>query len=656
MMILPVLPLIAFLLLWLFFMASLPLAEGVDWRKAFVLASLFWSAYLAIGTELLSLVRGLTTLGIVLVWVGALVILGLMQWKYRFASPGWKNLRTVFSSLHFSLFEIFSLTVIVIALLVLLITGLLSPPNIHDVLAYHMSRVMHWAQSGTLSFFATPNLWQLWMPPFTEFSQLHWYLLAGSDLLTSLPQWYSLILILVVVSAIAKLLGASKNGQYLAALFMLTVPIVVLQASGAKNDIVLSAMFAILFYYVVQASKKSLSKLDWVACGLSVSLGVLTKANFVFLALPLLLWLLVVTVKNAGLKKAVLFAAIGLLCVVLLNGGHWLRCTLTFGNPISTGDPNTLVNGRFGVDVLISNLSRNAAVQMNGKYGFVNEAVQKGLERIHAGLGLPLFDPLITLGPSEFYYVSNREEVAGNPFHFVATGAALVIALLGLIRKENRSRTYLVVLSALSGLGVALIFSFVFRWQSWSTRFFIPYYVMFAPVIGVVFGKILPAFSVWPMAFALILVLINPLLNNYSRAFSWSEQNRNSIWRLSRKGLLFANNQNIEGAVLELAQRMEQSDCREFGIIMRENAPEYVLWGVLSPGSWDYRLEHVAVDNVSASHLDPGFDPCGIVLFEVTETDFATEPTYLLAEQWKIGDVYPFSLYLKPEFLDVGLE
>jgi len=27
-----------------------------------------------------------------------------------------------------------------------------------------------------------------------------------------------------------------------------------------------------------------------------------------------------------------------------------------------------------------------------------------------------------------------------------------------------------------------------------------------------------------------------------------------------------------------------------------------------------------------------------------------------LAEQWKIGDVYPFSLYLKPEFLDVGLE
>jgi hypothetical protein len=252
--------------------------------------------------------------------------------------------------------------------------------------------------------------------------------------------------------------------------------------------------------------------------------------------------------------------------------------------------------------------------------------------------------------------VPNREEVAGNPFHFGMTALSLIIVGLGLFRKEDRSRTFLALLCALSGLGVALIFSFVFRWQSWSTRFFIPYYVIFAPVIGMVFGKLLPSLSAWLMAVALIVVLVNPLLNNYSRAFSWSDQNRNSIWRLSRKGLLFANNPNIEGAVLELTERMAESGCRDYGIVMRENAPEYILWGTLTPNPEAYHFEHIGVQNPTAKHLDQAFDPCGVVLFEMSEVDDEVESAYRLAERWMIGDVYPFSLYLKPEFFDVGLE
>jgi hypothetical protein len=160
----------------------------------------------------------------------------------------------------------------------------------------------------------------------------------------------------------------------------------------------------------------------------------------------------------------------------------------------------------------------------------------------------------------------------------------------------------------------------------------------------------------WLMGFLLVVTLVNPLFNNYSRAFSWSEENRNSIWHLSRKGLLFANNANIEGAVLELTHLMEESSCRTFGVIMRSNAPEYLLWASLRPHADDYFLEHIQIDNVTAKHATPDFDPCGIVLFESTEIDRVDEARFDLVQRWQLGSDYPFSLFLSPAYAVDGLE
>lgn len=653
MIILALLPVLVFILLWILLLArhTHETDRGFHIQESFLIASLMWSAYLALGTELLSLMRGLTTVGVALLWAVALLVLAGIHWKGHTLIQGWMQLKGSFTLHQLGWFDALALSVILIALLILLITGFMSPPNIHDVLAYHMSRVMHWVQNRSLSFYPTSISWQLWMPPFSEFSQLHWQLLTGGDIFASFHQWYYLVFIMIAVSATAKQFGSPRRGQILSAMFILTVPIVVLQASGAKNDIVLSFFVAALLYYIVKATFFRLSYLDWVASGISVGLGVLTKGTFSFFALPLMIWLLVILLRKLSWKTIFAYAATGLIIIIVLNSWHWARNTRTFGSPLTSEERSSLMNNRFGAKVTLSNLSRHAVVQMNGKYGFINEAAISAVETIHSRLEMDLFDPDITYGPREFYYVPTREEVAGNPFHFASTLVLPLIGLIGLmINPESRSKTLLILVLSATAISGAVLFSAAFRWQTWSTRFFIPYYVLFSPVLGYLIGKLMPPVAAWFLAFVLVLVLVNPLMNNYSRAFSWSEENRNSIWRASRKSLLFANNTNIEGAVLELTHLMEQSGCRTYGLKLRSNAPEYLLWASLTPHPGEYYLEHIFVENITEIHASPDFDPCGIVLFEVTEIDQIDDTKFNVVQRWSLGGDYPFSLFLTPDY------
>lgn len=654
-----ILPVTAFFLLWVLFIAQEPSEETgeINWQGVLIRTGLFWSAYLMLGTELLSLMRGLTAIGIIVLWLFALIILGLIHWRFKSFLVGWQKTKALLVNLQLNWFDLAALSLIVITLVILLINGFMSPPNIHDELTYHMSRIMQWAQNRSLAFFPTSITWQLWMPPFSEVSQLHWHLLAGGDVLSALNQWCSLVLTMVAVAAIAKVLGAKSWGQWLSALFVLTLPIVVLQASGAKNDIVLAFFFASLAYYVVKLANQPGELLDWVSTGIAFGLGILTKGNFPFFALPLLVWLLIIMLTKAGWQKTLSFAATGFLVVVMLNAGHWIRNTLTFGGPFNTGDASFTLNARFGLDVVISNLLRNITVQLN-RVGFVTEAILKILTKVHAWMGMPLHDPAITQGPRAFFINPTREEVVGNPLHFVVTVLVFVIIFAHFVKSKNRAAFRLPFMLAVTSIAGMVIFSGVFRWQVWGTRYFIPYYILFTPVLGMVVGKGILKSTSWVLGSLLIIMMLNPLLNNYSRSFSWSDLNRNSIWHRSRRGLRFANHEIYEDAIIKLSHLTDVSGCRTYGMVIGPNSPEYLIWGTLTPEAGEYYLEHIAVDNPSAVHQSENFDPCGIIVFEGRHPDIAFEGAYILAESWEIPpyEGYPLTLYLLPDMLPLGQE
>ncbi|MBG0787464.1 MAG: glycosyltransferase family 39 protein [Anaerolineaceae bacterium] len=303
------LPLIGFFLLWMLLLSLNDDDKETKflWQDTLIKASLYWFVYFAVGTELLSLIKGLTTLGVALLWTPAVVVLLVITLKRKSVSKGWAKVIKLIR-LPKNFFGIAALIVIVGIVVILLITGIMSPPNIHDVLTYHMTRVMHWIQNQSVAYFPTSITFQLWHPPFAEYNLLHWTLLSGNTYLSSFHQWYGLILTLIVLGATTGRLGAKSRGQWIAALFYVTLPIVVLQASGTKNDVFLGYLLATLCYFVVKASKTGLDRSDWFGASISVGLGLLTKGSYAFYALPLLAWLLVVVIKKAGVKQAVQFA------------------------------------------------------------------------------------------------------------------------------------------------------------------------------------------------------------------------------------------------------------------------------------------------------------------------------------------------------------
>ena len=76
---------------------------------------------------------------------------------------------------------------------ILAVTGaiaLLAPPNTWDSMTYHMPRVAHWSQAGSVAHYPTHILRQLWLGPWARSSRsLHLYLLTGGDRLANLVQW-----------------------------------------------------------------------------------------------------------------------------------------------------------------------------------------------------------------------------------------------------------------------------------------------------------------------------------------------------------------------------------------------------------------------------------------------------------------------------------
>ncbi len=647
-----VLPLAAFFLIWMVFLSvqSSNKVGSDNWQEPLIKTGLFWSAYLVLGTELLSVFKGISTLGIILLWSFAILALVMVQQRLRLFATGCEGIKAIFIDCKLSIIDKLFIIIIFCVLVIMLITGLMSPPNIHDVTIYHMSRVMHWVQNHSISFFATHMTWQLWQPPFSEFTQLHWFLLSRGDYLSSLSQLFSLVLIMVAVSGINVHFGVNRMGRWMSIIFILTLPTIVLQVSGAKNDIVMGFFCAALAYFVIKSVKESLNRVDRISIGLAVALGMLTKGSFIFFILPLLLWLFII-MRASGVKTTINLILIGLMIVVLINGGHWARNIGTFNNPFGTGSANYLMNSRFGLDVVISNVLRNSAVQLRS-IGVFNRMTEAFLEHVHNWMNMSLFDPEITLGPREFFSVPTREESAGNPLHFGLTLTVFILTLVGytLKKKESYKNVLILGLIALSGM---VLFSVVFRWQAFGARFLIPYFIFYAPVIGFIISDWLPDWLVVLASFIFILTAVYPLMNNFSRSFSWSEANRNSIWQRSRRGLRFANHEIYEGAIIGLSNKMDISGCRVYGLVIGGNTPEYLIWGTLKPDVFSYHIEHIEVMNQSAMHERVDFEPCGIIVFEGRHPDMAFEKGYQMAESWEIPPYVgkPLTLYLKKDMI-----
>ena len=479
---------------------------------------------------------------------------------------------------------------------VVALTAILSPPNTVDAMAYHLPRVVYWAQSGSVAFFPTPYLNQIMLQPLAEYLMLHTYLLTGGDRLINLIAFAAYAGSIVGVSAIAAAFGLNTRSQAWAALFCATLPNAILQASGAKNDSLLAFWLVCAVYFAARRD------VPWLA--LSAALALATKGTAYLFLPPLLLYAAAVLPRRQWAWIA------GAIC--LLNGPQYARNLQLSGSPL--GFDSAQGNGVFRWrnehltwKPAVSNILRNASEQLGARSVRWNQAVYDAVVRIHRALGIDPQDRDTTWPGARYeppVNAKNHEANANNRWHLLAIALAAILAVTARNRQWTRYAAAL--------LAAFLLFCLYLKWQPFLARLELPLFVLGAPLAAFLVEKLrYPAVAVM-----LALFLVNnarpALFENWTRPL----KGPHSLLTTARDTNYFSDmgQWNNRASYLESVERTAGSGCTQVGLDISENQLEYPFQALLRERNPTVRFVHTGVVNASARYATAGAPPPCAVL------------------------------------------
>ena len=205
--------------------------------------------------------------------------------------------------------------------------ALFTPVNEGDSLAYHVARAAFWRQEQRVGY--VPNAVDLRLdvsPPNAEIGQLATMLLSGGDRYVAVPQLLAYVVLVLCVAGLARRIGLGVSEAAFGALVFATLPVVVVQSSGALNDLVVASFLAIAALFALGSGYRSLVL---IALALGLALG--TKVIAV-LALPTL----VVVAAVARPRREWLALAVAILGG-LVAGSVWYVVNLASHGSIDGG-------------------------------------------------------------------------------------------------------------------------------------------------------------------------------------------------------------------------------------------------------------------------------------------------------------------------------
>lgn len=609
-------------------------------REALLAGLMAWAVIVTVLTEALSLVGGFNGVLLSLAWLGVTAGLAVFLWRadgprlFKAAPGRWLGFDR-FIDLPVTLK--LSTVGVTLALLAIGLTAVVAAPNHSDSMEYHLSRVMHWIQNGSVAHYPSHNIFQLYQNPWSEFAIAHLQILSHSDRLSGCVQWVSMIGSLFGVSLIAKELGARRNGQILAGIFAVTMPMAVLQGSSTNNDHVVALWMVCFVYFALITMRQGIRPLLLVCLGASLGLAILSKGTAYIYALPFCLWLLLWGVRRLGWRMVK--PMLGVIAIVIaINGGHYLRNFLLFGSPL--GSPGDETGAAFGLKYLISNVVRNLALHadivrnlhLEGVITPITGIVEKVITILHDILGVDVSDPLTTSARESRFYVpglSFNEDKAGNPLHLliilIATGLLLINS-----RLQQRRRLFFYWLTT---TGAFLLFCQLLTWSTPRCRLHLPIFILFAALVGTVVGNSLNRRVVNVLTIVLVLLSFQWVFYNQVRPLAGED----NIFATPRPAQYFTTQPQLEQIYTNAAQEISNQSCTNVGMVFENISFEYPYWLLLDAPRRGFRAQHIGVANESEPLQQTSrygtFEPCLVMRTASRAIDAPLESELNIGEQ-----------------------
>ena len=600
----------------------------LDLRMVILLGAVAWGVLLTALTELLSLLNCLNRLALAIAWSAALIT------SAYFALRGWRKLEFKRFSLDRELLQIFQLFSIAGIALLTGVIAFIAAPNNWDSMVYHLSRVMHWLQNGSVSFYPTGILRQLYLPPWSEYLLANLMGAGVSNRLAQIPQWLGFIGSVVGVSLLAKQLGASPAGQVFSAFAAATLPMGILQATTTQNDALLVFWLVCLVAFILHALQDKHPA--WhAAIGGALGLAVLTKSTAYIFALPFLLYYGVMWLNRSRLRFWRPVMVISLLALSI-NLPHFIRNQVLFGHLLGPRqEVSQYHNAIYSLPGTLSNVSRNLGLYM-GTVEPVNRLLTNGFERFHAWLNLSINDPRFTWSDHVFSINSPQvhEDTTGSSLHLLL--AAIAFIILAINRKKLVSSQF--ILYGLLVLSAFLLFCTFLRWQTWHARLHLPLLVLSTAWVGLL-SEVMHRRLVWAVSLVLALLVLpvfyfnpnKPLVADYT------------IFNLPRREVMLMRKNLVVPYIEGVNYLTNEKGCYQVGLYIPNAEWEYPFWRLYADTGLPYRLEHVNVNNVSGSIPMAPFSPCAVIATQTAGEQFVLDGGHVYDLTWSMPPVYVYT-------------
>lgn len=370
----------------------------------------------------------------------------------------------------------------VLLLPLLLLLGLAAwcyPPNTYDSMTYHMSRVAHWIQHGSVAYYPTVIDRQNFMGPGAEYLILFFQIIARSDRFANFIQFWSLICLLVSTVFLLRIFRVPRRWTPWICILAASAPMVLMQGSSTKNDMVAALMCIAMLLSgrrLLVGDIRNMKLREYVLLGIAIGAGLLVKPTSLLAAAPpLALGFILQAHRCWGnlsvLKRFVGGTLLAIMMIALINGPDITRKTR---NNLERPEVYPLF-AHYDSDRLW-NPVRGVAQNIP----FTRELPQ-WLEKV--GYHGPLLTNNVT---------NLQEDMIGNPYQMLTIIILTMITVITGIFFVGRKQLQLLAPWSVACSPVLswFLFGIMVRDQAWLTRLQIPLFFLL-PLTFVYLGRIL---------------------------------------------------------------------------------------------------------------------------------------------------------------------
>jgi hypothetical protein len=482
---------------------------------------------------------------------------------------GWRSLRWAFVAYGWV-----SALVVPLAAVLAVVAASYAPSN-WDSMTYHLARVAHWIQQGSVSAYDTNVYRQTVLAPGAEYVLLGLQSVAASDRLANGFQFVAWLAVVGSAAPLARIAGAPRAVASWASPIVAGAPMLVLQATSTQNDLVASA----LAVAVVTASLPFLHRTsrarpaDLALLATMLGAAFLVKASAIVCAAPIIALAILGVVRGMRVwpSRTAVTAVLGAAAITLGIVGPQLARMAT-------------------ADARAEGITAPYVFSLLGEWSARGESVRLAFAR-----HLPAnADVVQDLAGRPSALPRFHEDLAANPVQAGFAVAGLLLLVLGWRRLPPRARW-----GGTAVLASWAMFQATFRPNPWISRLETPLFALLPLTMGSwsAIRNRLARQAILGMvgAASLVLGLVAAVHNAPRPAMqAFSPREEAADYYVNRP-----DQRTAHEAALDAAAKI---GCRRIGLFIGEDSFDYPLtWRAMQRG---IEVRHV---------LGPGPWPCVLV-------------------------------------------